>query len=267
MSKPLRHTAGVTAGVLAAIGALLTGCQSGNPLAPIDPSPSGGIPAYTITDLVVGTGDPTANGDVLTLEFTLWLYDDTQPDNKGQQIQTTVGNPTTYLLGSGLAIVGFEQGLVGMQTGGERRLIVPPALAFGAPGSGTIPPNASLVFDVRLVRVDPVPPLTITDLVVGAGPEATTGTTVSVEYVGWLWEPSATDAKGVQFDSSAGTPIMFELGMGAVIGGWDQGLVGMRVGGARRLLIPPELAYGPTGSGPIPPYSTILFDVELVGVE
>ena len=204
ISRPPRHAAGVTVGALAAIGALLTGCQSDNPLTPTDSIAPTGIPAFTITDLIVGTGDPTANGDFLTLEFTLWLYDDTQPDNKGQQIQTTVGNPTTYVLGSGLAIVGFEQGLVGMRTGGERRLIVPPALAFGAPGSGTVPPNASVVFDVRLVRLDPVPPLTITDLVVGAGAEATTGATVSVEYVGWLWEPTQTDAKGVEFDASAG---------------------------------------------------------------
>ena len=267
ISRPPRHAAGVTVGALAAIGALLTGCQSDNPLTPTDSIAPTEIPAFTITDLIVGTGDPTANGDFLTLEFTLWLYDDTQPDNKGQQIQTTVGNPTTYVLGSGLAIVGFEQGLVGMRTGGERRLIVPPALAFGAFGSGAVPPNASVVFDVRLVRLDPVPPLTITDLVVGAGAEATTGATVSVEYVGWLWEPTQTDAKGVEFDASAGTPIVFVLGDGLVIPGWDQGLVGMRVGGERRLIIPPELAYGTAGSGPIPPYSTLVFDVELVGVE
>jgi FKBP-type peptidyl-prolyl cis-trans isomerase len=71
----------------------------------------------------------------------------------------------------------------------------------------------------------------------------------------------------VEFDASAGTPIVFVLGDGLVIPGWDQGLVGMRVGGERRLIIPPELAYGTAGSGPIPPHSTLVFDVELVGVE
>jgi peptidylprolyl isomerase len=99
------------------------------------------------------------------------------------------------------------------------------------------------------------------DDVVGDGPEARHGQSVSVHYTGTL-----TD--GTKFDSSRdrGQPFQFPLGGGRVIQGWDEGVAGMKVGGRRTLVIPPELGYGPRGMGPIKPNSTLVFDVELLGV-
>jgi peptidylprolyl isomerase/FKBP-type peptidyl-prolyl cis-trans isomerase FkpA len=102
---------------------------------------------------------------------------------------------------------------------------------------------------------------TIEDLQVGTGPEATRGRTVEVHYTGWL-----TD--GRTFDSSVGdSPFSFRLGAGEVIEGWDLGVAGMKVGGRRKLTLPPELAYGARGAPPvIPPNATLVFEVELLGV-
>ena len=100
------------------------------------------------------------------------------------------------------------------------------------------------------------------DLTVGNGPEARSGTEVTVHYTGWL-----TD--GTKFDSSLdrGQPFRFQLGAGQVIQGWDEGIPGMRVGGRRRLTIPPDLAYGASGAPPlIPPHATLVFDVDLLGI-
>ncbi len=107
-----------------------------------------------------------------------------------------------------------------------------------------------------------------TDLVVGTGTEATAGKTVTVDYTGWLWDPSKTDQKGPQFESTAGgTPFSFILGQGAVIAGWERGVPGMQVGGTRRLVIPPSLAYGATRSGLIPPNATLVFEITLDDVQ
>ena len=112
-------------------------------------------------------------------------------------------------------------------------------------------------------------PFSTTDLVVGSSATASTGQTVTVAYTGWLYEEGAADNKGTQFDqTSAESPFSFVLGSGQVIAGWDQGLEGMKVGGRRRLVIPPALAYGTQGAGGglIPPNATLIFEVELLGV-
>jgi|CXWL01.1.fsa_nt_gi FKBP-type peptidyl-prolyl cis-trans isomerase len=102
--------------------------------------------------------------------------------------------------------------------------------------------------------------LEIADITVGTGATAVAGDFLTVHYTGSL-------TNGSVFDTSVGkAPFVFRLGAGAVIAGWDQGLVGMRVGGKRRLTIPPSLAYGAQGSGPVPGNATIRFDVELLSI-
>jgi FKBP-type peptidyl-prolyl cis-trans isomerase FkpA len=112
-------------------------------------------------------------------------------------------------------------------------------------------------------------PFSTVDLRVGTGAEATLGRTVMVNYTGWLYSTSTADNKGTKFDSSLDpgrTPYVFTVGTG-VIQGFSQGTIGMRVGGQRRVIIPPSLAYGAQGSGAIPPNSTLIFELELLAVQ
>jgi len=114
----------------------------------------------------------------------------------------------------------------------------------------------------------PSAPFSQTDLRVGTGTEAVAGRTLTVHYTGWLYAPAQPEQKGQQFDSSVGrAPFSFVLGGGRVIQGWERGVPGMRAGGQRRLVIPPELAYGAQGAPGIPPNSTLVFDVELLDVQ
>ncbi len=109
----------------------------------------------------------------------------------------------------------------------------------------------------------------MTDTKIGTGDEAVAGQHITVHYTGWLFDPAAPDNKGKKFDSSRdrGQPFAFELGVGQVIAGWDNGFAGMKVGGQRTLVIPPEQGYGARGAGGvIPPNATLLFEVELLGV-
>jgi FKBP-type peptidyl-prolyl cis-trans isomerase FkpA len=108
-----------------------------------------------------------------------------------------------------------------------------------------------------------------TDLKPGTGAEARQGRRVSVHYTGWLYHPTKPDHKGRQFDSSRdrNRPFDLTLGAGEVIPGWEQGLLGMKAGGQRRIVIPPGLAYGSSGQGDIPPDATLVFDLELVTVQ
>ncbi len=110
----------------------------------------------------------------------------------------------------------------------------------------------------------------MSDETIGTGAEASAGQTVAVHYTGWLFDAAAPETKGKKFDSSRdrGQPFRFELGAGQVIQGWDEGVVGMKIGGHRRLTIAPEKGYGARGAGgAIPPNATLVFDVELLGVE
>jgi FKBP-type peptidyl-prolyl cis-trans isomerase FkpA len=133
-----------------------------------------------------------------------------------------------------------------------------PALFVAACGGGDTPSSPST----------PGAPFSQTDLRAGTGADAVAGRTVTVHYTGWLYAPTQPEQKGQQFDTSVGrAPFVFVLGAGRVIPGWDRGIAGMRVGGLRRLVIPPDLAYGSQGVGGIPPNSTLVFDVELLGVQ
>jgi FKBP-type peptidyl-prolyl cis-trans isomerase FkpA len=108
------------------------------------------------------------------------------------------------------------------------------------------------------------------DTVVGEGREAEAGFNVTVHYTGWLYDPSKPDNKGEKFDSSLdrNEPFVFFLGGGQVIRGWDEGFAGMKVGGKRTLISPPEMGYGARGAGGvIPPNATLIFDVELLGIK
>lgn len=115
----------------------------------------------------------------------------------------------------------------------------------------------------------PTPVFSQTDLRAGSGVPAQSGNTVSVYYTGWLYDANRPDGKGLQFETNVGAenPLTFVLGIGRVIPGWDSGLLNMRVGGLRRLVIPPSLAYGNVRSGPIPANSTLVFEVELMSVQ
>lgn len=129
----------------------------------------------------------------------------------------------------------------------------PPAEQAGA-GPGATPAVT------ELIKVDEA---------IGTGAPIAAGQTAIVHYTGWLYSPDAPENKGRKFDSSRdrGEPFDFVVGAGRVIQGWDDGVVGMKVGGRRRLIIPPDLGYGPNGAGGvIPPNAVLLFEVELLGI-
>jgi FKBP-type peptidyl-prolyl cis-trans isomerase FkpA len=109
---------------------------------------------------------------------------------------------------------------------------------------------------------------TTTDLTVGTGATAATGSLVSTTYAGWLYDTGKPNGKGTQFDPGPG-PLTFTIGAGSLIKGFEQGVIGMKVGGTRRVIIPPELAYGsnPPSGSPIPPNATLVFDIGLLSAQ
>jgi FKBP-type peptidyl-prolyl cis-trans isomerase FkpA len=138
---------GAWLGVLIALAAS-TGCDFGqtSPTAPDQSSVQ-----YSQVDLTVGTGAVAVAGSTVSVQYGIWLYSGTAPDHKGTQLQP---GAFSFVLGSNQVIKGFDTGVTGMAVGGTRRVIVPPALAYGTTGNGQdIPPNAALVFDIALTGV------------------------------------------------------------------------------------------------------------------
>ena len=147
--------------VCLAVTLLAAGCSEDGGGSPTDPSQVN--VEFSTTDLVTGTGAVAAPGNTATLNFELWLYNPAGTASKGTRIQgssdpnpqvpgTTIG-PVVFTIGAGRLIPGFEQGVRGMRVGGKRRMFIPPSLAYGSSGSGNIPPNASLVFEVELTNL------------------------------------------------------------------------------------------------------------------
>ncbi len=138
-------------------------------------------------------------------------------------------------------------------------LIMLPQAAFSYKEHGTPAHSAASVSQFEKI-----------DTTVGTGEEVIVGKTVNVHYTGWMFDENAPDNKGEKFDSSRDRDnhFSFLLGSGSVIKGWDQGVLGMKIGGHRTLIIPPSMAYGAQGAGNIiPPNSTLIFDIELTGFQ
>ncbi len=262
-------------------------------------------------DLKVGSGPAAQIGTALSVQYTGWL------EKSGKKFDSSFDHHAQafdVLLGQKQVIKGLEQGLTGIKAGGIRRIIIPPALAYGDQGQPpTIPAKATLIFDVIAVSentcsvattnniynstptpnpstpvVGPVIPATPTaglptppaitstpgmltnrikciDLKVGTGAPAESGSTVNVQYTGWL------AASGKEFDSSydhGGKTFGVTLGQGQVIKGWEEGLIGVKAGGTRRLILPADQAYGAQGSPPkIPANAVLIFDITVVSIK
>jgi peptidylprolyl isomerase len=226
-----------------------------------------------------GTGATPKAGELVKVHYTGTLADGTKFDSSLDR-----GEPIQFVLGRGQVIPGWDEGIGLMKVGGKCKLIIPPDLAYGEQGAGgVIPPNATLNFEVELVAVEEGPPpppeaptevgeadftttdsgLKYYDLEAGSGDSPKEGQMATVHYTGWLED-------GTMFDSSLtrGEPFNFPIGAGQVIPGWDEGVASMKVGGKRQLVIPADLGYGDQGAGGvIPPNATLIFEVELLGVE
>lgn len=226
-------------------------------------------PGLSYIDSVPGHGLVCGETDFVEVHYTGWLWeaDENGVMGKGTKFDSSVdrGTPIAFPLGMSMVIPGWDKGLVGMAEGGERSLLIEPAMGYGEAGRPpVIPPSSTLFFDVKLVSL---PKLEIEVIEEGTGAIAELGDQVNVHYTGWLWNDGV---KGSQFDSSANTgrPFKFTLGAGQVIQGWDRGILGMKVGQKASLIIPASMGYGARGSGArIPPNSTLIFEVELVSIE
>ncbi len=208
-----------------------------------------------IKDVAKGSGPAAMTGDLLTVEYTGTLLDGKKFDSsKG-------GAPFAFELGAGQVIPGWDKGLLGMKAGGKRHLTIPSEMAYGDAGSGPIPPRATLNFELELLRIDKkgaTPHVTITTTKRGTGPGAKEGESVVVHYRG-------TYLNGTQFDSSYDRhqPFAVTIGQGT-IKGFGQGLVGIKMGEKRTVVIPSALAYGPGGRGPVPANMALKFELERV---
>ena len=222
-------------------------------------------------DDVLGSGNLPKAGDKVKVHYTGTLEDGTKFDSSRDR-----NKPFEFTLGVGQVIKGWDEGLSTMRPGGQRKLVIPADLGYGDRGAGKlIPAGATLLFDVELIEV--MEAFVDTDFSLpgkeyntdsglrtiihkeGSGDKPVKGQSVTVHYTGLL-------ETGKKFDSShdRGQPINFPLGEGRVIKGWDEAISLMSKGEKRTLIIPPNLGYGERATGPIPPNSTLIFEVELV---
>lgn len=224
---------------------------------------------YTVIEK--GKGEALKEGMRVSVHYTGYLEDETIFDSSYER-----GKPIQFILGKGMVISGWDQGLMQLSVGDKARLYIPYDLAYGTTGRDPIPPNSNLIFDVEVVDgyiIEPPRPFDVSSLDTnttqsglqyiivkkGSGEMPVPGQILQVHYSGYL-----TD--GTLFDSSVqrGEPFRFVVGQGQVIRGWDEGFLLLSRGAKARFIIPPDMAYGDRDMGVIPPGSTLVFDVELI---
>jgi FKBP-type peptidyl-prolyl cis-trans isomerase len=214
-----------------------------------------------MTDIKVGKGQKVAKGDLATV-----LYEGTLSNGKVFDSNTAKdADPFVFVVGNREVIAGWDQGVVGMQPGGQRKLVVPASLAYGAEGKGDIPPNATLTFKITLLDVIKKGEELVydkTDIVVGKGAVAQKGLTVTVDFTGTL-------ANGKEFDSTykKKRTFTFKLGGEGVLRAFQKGIIGMRVGGKRKLRLPPGVAFGMMSINNVPPRSVVFYEIVLRAVK
>jgi peptidylprolyl isomerase len=222
-----------------------------------------------------GDGASPSVGDVIKMDYSVSLTD-------GTEIYSTysTNQPATALFGRDQLLPGWEEGVGLMKAGGKAKLVLPPELAFGEQGYQTIPPNSQIIMEVELLSVKPAPtPVSVAsdklltmangvqyaDLILGDGAEAISNTTVTTEYAVWVVGSSSDDFVASSEDNQ---PVTFIIGQETtVFPGWEYGVVGMKVGGKRLLIIPPDLALGSQSSGLVPANSTLKMEITLTDVK
>lgn len=231
---------------------------------------------YEITEK--GTGEQPQAGDKVTVHYTGYLADSAKTKFDSSLDRDT---PFSFKLGKGQVIPGWDEGIALLSVGDKATFTIPADLAYGERGAGgVIPPNADLIFEVELISFETPEPILPFDVAgkdtittesglqyimvrEGEGVLPYASQIVSVHYTGYLMD-------GTIFDSSVerGDPIVFPVGTGRVIPGWDEGIMLLNKGAKARLIIPSNLAYGEQGAGDIiPPNSTLVFDVRLLEIK
>lgn len=221
-----------------------------------------------------GRGVTPKAGEIITMHYIASLLDGTELANTYLENQ-----PISTILGANRLLPGWEEGVGLMKPGGKAKLVLPAELAFGEEGYGFIPPNSQIMIEVELLSVKSAPApsevdedqlsttdsgLQYYDLKEGEGEAATENSTVSTNYT--LWVKTETGYNYID-QSPEGSPLSFVLGRGdTVFPGWDEGATGMKMGGKRLLVIPPELAFGPADNGVIPANSTMVMEIEVTAV-
>lgn len=208
-----------------------------------------------IKDIKPGSGAIATDYAILTMDYTGKLANGTVFDTSKKAGRT----PFVFVLGGGQVIKGWDQGIKGMRVGGVRKLVIPPALAYGANGTpgGPIPPNATLTFEVELKGVHKCE---YKILKAGSGPGAKLGTTVSVQIVG-------TVQGGKEFVNTytKGGAQALTIGHVQLPPGILQGLLGIKAGEKRRVTVAPEFGFGSRAAGPnVPANSTLIVELEAV---
>jgi peptidylprolyl isomerase len=170
---------------------------------------------------------------------------------------TRATGATKMLVDNFTILTGLDMGMRGMRVGGSRSITIPPRLGYLNRQQGSVPPNSTIIYDVTLNKTEE---FIKEDVVVGTGDSAKFNSTVNVKYIGRLLNGNIFDA------TTAGATFSFRIGANTVIRGWDIGVLNMRVGGKRRLVIPSLLGYGARAQGSIPANSTLVFEIELISV-